>query len=111
MRRILCCHCRTHLYWYQGDFTGPVRPADFLPARPSIPAPRKGRAMLCPKCQRAWYMVRVTGALVVLTDEGFRPQPPEGQRTGLARLQPSWPAELQGMGSEYRDPAEQQERL
>ncbi len=56
--------------------------------------------MECRSCKKAWYLRRLDNpnALVILTDQGFRPQDPMGQRrggkAGVSLVVPHWPTDV-----------------
>ena len=73
--------------------------------------------MLCLFCKEPWYMVNArSGSLIVLTDQGWKPQAPEGQapltilqtmhqRENAYALAPETPPEFKDGASEFLDPA------
>lgn len=109
--KILCCECRTHLYWYSGGFEdgSPILPRDFEPASSGIPKPSYGEAMMCVKCGAAFYMVTHRGSILVLTNEGVKPRAPEGtprvftpDNVGYLRPSPS-PEFKDGEATEFKE--------
>jgi hypothetical protein len=78
--RIYCVNCRTELYRYTGDFVGKFQPGLFKPASSGIPAPANGAPMMCPNCGQRWYLLKENGAILVLTDQGIKPQSPQGKK-------------------------------
>lgn len=112
MLKVYCTHCRAHLYWYGGRFTGQVRRQSFKPARPDVPKPKPTDSMRCVRCGEPWYMVKApTGGIVLLTNEGIKPKAPSGTRPAPEHIViPEPPPDLQGTGSEFKDPREQRRR-
>lgn len=116
--RIQCANCRKGLFQYRGEFeTGrPVRSRDFFPL-PGVTKPATGEPMLCTFCKEPWYMVNVrTGAMIVLTDKGFKPRAPEGQipltimqtmrqRETAKAIEPEVPPDWKSGKSEFLDPS------
>lgn len=102
--KILCAHCRTHLYWFHGRFVGPTRPELFEPVAGAV-RPGVRVSALCHRCGQRWYMLRENGSLVVMTDQGWKPSAPKGPRHVIANLFPEMSLEDKA-GSEYRDLAE-----
>lgn len=105
---ILCAACRTRLFVYRGDFSGPVRISDFSPCAGTI-APKKGEPMVCSTCGKAWYLLNArTRGIIVLTDKGFRPREPKestGKRSSVnePRITAETPPEFRGNAPDYTD--------
>lgn len=112
--KIYCVGCRKHLFSYRGDFTGVVLPRQFI-ARPGVPDPAPGEPLICPQCHKPWYMQNSrTGALIVMTDKGWKPRAPEGkQPEGVASslmMHPEHPPEFKGTNPDFVDPLEKVRR-
>lgn len=105
MFKVYCCRCHKLIYLYHGTFEGPIQRHDFHPAFPHIAVPTARDPMLCPLCKEPWYMTKTNGALVVITDKGWKPRNPDGRAPHRSRIHVSWPSYLTGKASEHQDPS------
>jgi hypothetical protein len=78
--RIFCAHCRYHLYNYGGEFKGRIIPKDFKPADSTVPPPAPGAPLVCKNCGQRWHMLKANGSILLVTDRGIMPRPPDGPR-------------------------------
>ena len=107
--RILCQSCNAFLYVYEGDFTGKFYLTQFKPAKPTVPTPRPGEAMLCLFCGSAWYALRTNGAIFVLTENGWKPKAPSGMppmrlSEAVSRtLMPELPPEMRNRHGDFKE--------
>lgn len=78
--RIYCSVCRMHLYNYHGEFVGKFNFKLFKPSNPGIAVPKPKTPMICPNCGQRWHMLRQNGSIMVVTDQGVKPRPPDGPK-------------------------------
>lgn len=107
--RILCQSCHAFLYVYDGDFEGKFQLSQFKPAKPTVPSPRPGEAMMCVFCGAAWYALRTSGSIFVLTDAGWKPRAPSGvppvrlHEALQQTLLPELPPDMQNREGDFKE--------
>lgn len=90
--RVLCAACREPLFKFEprGLTQGsPIEMGRFVPLRPEVPRPSAGKPATCPFCKRPFYATTIRGGIILTTNQGFYPRPPQGLRRETVAPRPA----------------------